>query len=227
MELTFPKKIVSSKIFPIFQWGKLPHPPTLPGLSKQLVKFFKFSRYFARCPLAFESVSHKSQINYKFKVFSASFLFSSIFALLLNISLITALKKYDSLFRDAASPGGYFVTTMYTIIVTIDYVIIFFKAPKLAEWLNNWNAIEDEMQKMGVPRDKIKIDSFLHCFIPTFEFAPALVFGSLETIWRFDSGYPIHCLFSIIYGYLPYICYAIEDSKALLMLKCLQVGFRQ
>ncbi|XP_035708372.1 uncharacterized protein LOC118435938 isoform X1 [Folsomia candida] len=83
------------------------------------------------------------------------------------------------------------------------------------------------MQKMGLPRDKIKIDSFLLWFIPTFEFAPALIFKIMETIGRLNIGYPIHCVLSVVYGCLPYICYAIEDSKALLMLKCLQVGFLQ
>ncbi|XP_035708052.1 uncharacterized protein LOC118435751 [Folsomia candida] len=112
-------------------------------------------------------------------------------------------------------------------MVSIDHVLAFLKAPELAEWLNNWNAIEDEMLQLGFNRDKIKITTFSRYFIPLFEFVPSLIFGSLNMIWLVDIRYPLHCLISFIYSYLPHICYAVEDSKALLMLKCLQVGFLQ
>ncbi|XP_035708138.1 uncharacterized protein LOC110850016 isoform X2 [Folsomia candida] len=83
------------------------------------------------------------------------------------------------------------------------------------------------MLQLGFNRDKITITTFSRYFIPLFEFVPSLVFGSLQMIWIFDIRYPIHCMFSVICCYVPPFCYAIEDSKALLMLKCLQVGFLQ
>ncbi|OXA54521.1 Phosphatidylinositol:ceramide inositolphosphotransferase [Folsomia candida] len=104
-----------------------------------------------------------------------------------------------------------------------DVVLVLY--PELAEWLNNWNVIEDEMLQLGFNRDKIKITTFSRYFIPLFEFVPSLIFGSLNMLWLFDIRYPLHCLISFIYSYLPHICYAVEDSKALLMLKSLQVGF--
>ncbi|XP_035708076.1 uncharacterized protein LOC118435768 [Folsomia candida] len=113
------------------------------------------------------------------------------------------------------------------LVVSIDYTLAFLKAPELAKWLNNWNLIEDEMLQLGFNRDKIKITTFSRYFIPLFEFVPSVILGSLELIWIFDIRYPIHCVISIIYAYVPTLCYSVEDSKALLMLKCLQVGFLQ
>ncbi|OXA53876.1 hypothetical protein Fcan01_10613 [Folsomia candida] len=49
----------------------------------------------------------------------------------------------------------------------------------------------------------------------------------MVTLSRFDVGYPINSVLAILYGYLPHTCYAVEDSQTLIMLKCLQVEFRQ
>lgn len=75
--------------------------------------------------------------------------------------------------------------------------------------------------------DKIAIKNFIIYFITFFEFVPTLFFASMVTVSRFDVRYPINSVLSMIYGYLPHTCYAVEDSQALIMLKCLQVEFRQ
>lgn len=113
------------------------------------------------------------------------------------------------------------------MIAPIDYFIAFLKAPKLTKWLNDWNEIEDEMQQMGFSMDQIKIRKFIKYFIPLFEFGPVLAVGGFETFLRLDPKYPVHCVFIIIYASLPHICYSAGDSQALVMLKCLQVEFRE
>ncbi|OXA55036.1 hypothetical protein Fcan01_10213 [Folsomia candida] len=117
------------------------------------------------------------------------------------------------------------ISLVYIAIAPIDYLIAFLKASTLTKWLNNWNEIEDDMQQMGFTRDKIEIQKFMKYVIPFFEFAPILVFGSIETFLTFDVKYPIHCVLVIIYNYLPHMCYASGESQALIMLKCLQVEF--
>lgn len=109
----------------------------------------------------------------------------------------------------------------------MDYLLAFLKAPELANWLNNWNDIEDEMEQIDCNRDEITIHTFLIYFIPLYEFVPLLILASYETVLRLDPVYPIHCVLIIIYGYLPSISYALGDSMALIFLKCLQVEFRQ
>ncbi|OXA48340.1 hypothetical protein Fcan01_17354 [Folsomia candida] len=233
------------KILPI------PIPPPTKGFTQQLAPFLKFAKFFGRCPLDFEVISKKSQIKYRLNVCSISFYASLILALLLNTALLVALVKYDNVFHNNLFSGGgiwppsnpsdeYFrgrvSQLVYTlantmlplscIFVFIDYFLAFFKASELANWLNNWNIIEDEMKQIGDQKD-VKQDKFRYYFILVFAFAPCMLFGTLETVWQIDFDYPIHSLLSIIYGYLPYISYAIEDSKALLMLKCLQLGFQR
>lgn len=91
MELTtLPNKFLPLKIFPITRKPR----PFPRGLSSQLLPFFKFSRYFARCPVKFESVPNKQQVNYQFKTCSAAFLTTLILAIFLNISLFIGILKY-------------------------------------------------------------------------------------------------------------------------------------
>ncbi|OXA53960.1 hypothetical protein Fcan01_10486 [Folsomia candida] len=238
----------TSKNLPVNKF--LPLPP--PGLTCQVIPFFKLTRYLSRCPLTFEYIRNKKQVKFKFKLSSISFVLSLISALFLHISLAIGHIQYsDFLEYDLFQGSGIWppdnsiiyhihdyvsgfsyglvnsISTLYVIISAIDYLLAFLKAPELSKSLNNWNEIDDDMRKMDMVMDKIAIKNFIIYFITFFEFVPTLFFASMVTVSRFDVRYPINSVLSMIYGYLPHTCYAVEDSQALIMLKCLQVEFRQ
>ncbi|OXA54516.1 hypothetical protein Fcan01_10595, partial [Folsomia candida] len=243
MELKYSAKSIPSKIAP-----GIISPPS-PGLTQQVNSFFKFARYIARCPITFENIPNKKQVKFRFKMCSSSFLLSMNFALVLNTVIAVGFLNYSDILYSVydvfprsgiwppSNPNAESVESsvsafsfgliksmnaLYIAYASIGYLIAFLKTPKLEKWLNHWNEIEDEMQKIGSNRDKINIDKFLRYFITLFEFFPILIFGVFETMLRFDADYPIHCVLATIYAFLPGICYAVDDSQALIMLKCLQ-----
>ncbi|OXA38454.1 hypothetical protein Fcan01_26840 [Folsomia candida] len=217
------------------------------GFTQQLGPFLKLSRWFGRCPIGFETIVKKSKIQYSFNLTTTSFFLSLILALLLNAVFAIAILKFQ---HDVFPSGGMWppsnptdevvkgrvtdflyslinsIATWSAYIVFVDYFFGFLKAPELANWLNNWNTIEDEMNQIGF-QTEVKLGRFVYIFIPLFEFVPSMIFGILDVTEQINPDYVIYSFLTVIYGFMPYVSYAIEDSKALVMLKCLQLGFHR
>ncbi|OXA54092.1 hypothetical protein Fcan01_10357 [Folsomia candida] len=114
------------------------------------------------------------------------------------------------------------------IHIIIDYVIAWVKAPDLAKWLNRWNSIEDEIEEWcGISNNKKKpsISKFQYNLSLYYVILPSLFFGTLIASWEFDLQYPIHCIVLMAYSYSGVICYGLEDTKAIIMFKWVEVGF--
>jgi hypothetical protein len=103
-------------------------------------------------------------------------------------------------------------------------MIAWFKASQLAPWLNEWNTIESEFSDIWISQ-KTTTTKF-QIYLAIFYFlVPSLLYGSMLAPVQFNLEYPIHSFVVVTYVYFSFFCYVAEDAKAILMFKCLQVGF--
>ncbi len=119
------------------------------------------------------------------------------------------------------------VLSIFSII--IQYVFAFIKSPQFGPLLYEWNVIEQEFPELWTPSPSLKgpdaIKKFQFNFATFYLILPTFIFGSLIAYWLFDLEYPIHCFIILIYAYFSLLCYLAEDAKAILLFKCLEVGF--
>lgn len=116
-----------------------------------------------------------------------------------------------------------------TINILFETIISWWTAPQLCQMLNDLVCVDDEITKLkdGAQNDSIKISKFLSNLLKIYVLCTSIVFGTLRIGWELDFGYPVHCIFLVIYGYTSKVFEVVNEAKAILFFKNLELFFKQ